>query len=55
MLTVIPGDAPNPEELAHGCRFETRCADRMELCTRREPTAVAVSEAHAVSCFKYGG
>ena len=55
MLTVIPGDAPNPEELAHGCRFETRCADRMEMCTRREPTAVAVSEAHAVSCFKYGG
>ena len=53
-LPVIPGDAPNPEELAHGCRFETRCADRMELCTRREPAAVAVSEAHAVSCFKYG-
>ena len=55
MLTVIPGDAPNPEELANGCRFETRCADRMELCTRREPAVVAVSEAHAVSCFKYGG
>jgi oligopeptide/dipeptide ABC transporter ATP-binding protein len=55
MLAVIPGDAPNPEELAPGCRFETRCADRMEMCTRREPTAVAVSEVHAVSCFKYGG
>ncbi len=54
-LQVIPGDAPNLEELANGCRFETRCADRMELCTQREPEAVAVSEAHAVSCFKYGG
>jgi peptide/nickel transport system ATP-binding protein len=54
-LPAIPGDAPNLETLANGCRFETRCADRMELCAQREPAEVAVSEAHAVSCFKYGG
>ena len=54
-LPVIPGEAPNLAALAHGCRFAARCADRMELCTKREPAAVAVSEAHAVACFKYGG
>ncbi len=53
-LPVIPGDAANLELFASGCRFETRCADRMEQCTKREPAAVVVSEAHAVSCFKFG-
>jgi oligopeptide/dipeptide ABC transporter ATP-binding protein len=53
-LPVIPGEAPNLA-LANGCRFAARCADRMELCTKREPAAVAVSETHAVACFKYGG
>jgi len=53
-LPVIPGEAPNLEVLATGCRFEARCADRMELCTRREPAVVNVGESHAVSCFKYG-
>ena len=54
-LPVIPGDAPNLEVLANGCPFEPRCADRMELCTTREPAAVTVNQAHTVSCFKYGG
>lgn len=53
-LRVIPGEAPNLVTLAKGCRFESRCPDRMDLCTQREPAAV-VSEAGAVSCFKYGG
>ena len=53
-LAVIPGEAPNPEMLENGCRFEARCADRMELCTKREPAVVNVSESHTVSCFKYG-
>lgn len=53
-LPVIPGEPPNLEVLPNACRFESRCADRMELCTKREPAAVTVSEAHAVSCFKYG-
>jgi oligopeptide/dipeptide ABC transporter ATP-binding protein len=54
-LPVIPGEAPNLAALANGCRFESRCTDRMDQCKQREPTMVAVSEAHAVSCFKYGG
>ena len=53
-LAVIAGEAPNFEMLANGCRFEARCADRMELCTKREPAAVNLGESHAVSCFKYG-
>jgi oligopeptide/dipeptide ABC transporter ATP-binding protein len=54
-LPVIPGEAPDLAALLNGCRFEPRCADRMNQCTQREPATVAVSEAHSVSCFKYGG
>jgi len=54
-LPVIPGEAPNLAVLESGCRFESRCADRMEQCKQREPRVMALSEAHAVSCFKYGG
>jgi peptide/nickel transport system ATP-binding protein len=54
-LQVIPGEAPSLVMLTRGCRFESRCTDKMDLCTQREPAAVVISEAHAVSCFKYGG
>jgi oligopeptide/dipeptide ABC transporter ATP-binding protein len=54
-LPVIPGETPDLAALVNGCRFESRCTDRLDQCTQREPTAVAVGEAHAVSCFKYGG
>src|SRR5216683_1881336 len=43
-LAVIPGETPNLEMLENGCRFEARCSDRMELCTKREPVVVSVSE-----------
>src|SRR4030088_3149314 len=55
MLPVIPGDAPNPALLAEGCRFEPRCADRLDDCKKREPAAVSPSGGHTVSCFKFGG
>jgi oligopeptide/dipeptide ABC transporter ATP-binding protein len=54
-LPVIPGEAPNLAALLNGCRFEARCADRMELCIKREPEVMAVSDVHTVLCFKYGG
>jgi peptide/nickel transport system ATP-binding protein len=55
MLTVIAGDSPNLAQLANGCRFEPRCTERMDICATREPAEVALSDGHAVSCFKYGG
>ena len=54
-LPVIPGEAPNLATLVNGCRFESRCTDRMDQCKQREPAAVAMNETHAVSCFKFGG
>jgi oligopeptide/dipeptide ABC transporter ATP-binding protein len=54
-LTVIPGEPPDLSRHSTGCQYEPRCAERMEICKSREPSAFAVSEAHRVSCFKFAG
>jgi|SRR5271170_319908 len=54
-LTVIPGESPNLQQFANGCRYEPRCADRMDVCTATEPAETTLSERHAVACFRYGG
>ena len=54
-LPVIAGEPPNLMRLLHGCRFEPRCAERMDVCNASEPAQIVAGEGHAVSCFKYGG
>ncbi len=53
-LPVISGDSPSLLSAGPACRFEPRCTERMGICAQQDPTAVALSEAHTVSCFKYG-
>lgn len=55
MLNIIPGEPPDLSRHSAGCQYEPRCAERMEICKSREPSAFAVSEAHRVSCFKFAG
>ncbi|HXJ06236.1 MAG TPA: ABC transporter ATP-binding protein [Candidatus Acidoferrum sp.] len=52
-LHVIAGDPPDLSLHARGCRFEPRCADRMEICKGDEPSSAAVGEQHNVACFKF--
>ena len=54
-LPLIPGELRRLAQLTGGCEFEPRCTERMDVCTRRAPALVPLSEAHDVSCFKYGG
>lgn len=54
-LPVIREDSPSAAACEGKCAFEGRCADRMEVCTLREPTAVTLTSAHKVTCFKYDG
>jgi peptide/nickel transport system ATP-binding protein len=54
-LTVIAGESPNLAQSGSGCRFEPRCKERMEICTKREPAEMPLSDTHVVACFKYGG
>jgi oligopeptide/dipeptide ABC transporter ATP-binding protein len=54
LLPVIKGAPPDLSHVASGCRFEPRCAERMEVCISREPQETMPESSHRVSCFKYG-
>jgi oligopeptide/dipeptide ABC transporter ATP-binding protein len=54
-LPAIAGDSPGLALFADTCRFASRCADRMEVCTTREPADVALEDGRSVACFRYGG
>ena len=53
-LAVISGESPGGNPESSGCVFEPRCAERVEVCAKREPEVVRVGNAHEVSCFKAG-
>ena len=54
-LHSIAGSPPDLARLPHGCPFEPRCPDKMEICTTREPEEVQAEDSRRVCCFKYGG
>jgi oligopeptide/dipeptide ABC transporter ATP-binding protein len=53
-LPAIAGESPDPTCLPHGCRFEPRCSERMEVCSLRYPGEFMPEASRPVSCFKYG-
>jgi peptide/nickel transport system ATP-binding protein len=54
-LPAIGGETAHAEFDALRCLFESRCAERMEMCTEREPEMVELPGAHGVSCFRHHG
>ncbi len=53
-LPAIEGESPDPACIPAGCRFEPRCSERMEVCSRRYPPAFIPEPSRPVNCFKYG-
>ena len=49
-LPAIPGNVPSILDLPAGCKFETRCAERLEKCARIEPELIESSPGHWVRC-----
>ena len=56
-LATIQGTVPSLVNLPVGCRFAPRCQARidnkLEICTREEPTLMPQSEGHKVRCWLY--
>lgn len=52
-LYAIPGESPRPGQDFPGCEFEPRCAERVDICGRRDPFPVFAGLNHSVSCFHY--
>ena len=51
---AIAGESARPDQIAAGCRFETRCPERMDICSRRYPQEFFPEPSRPVNCFKYG-
>ncbi|MCG8634014.1 MAG: ATP-binding cassette domain-containing protein [Desulfobacterales bacterium] len=51
---ILQGDVPSPINPPGGCRFHTRCPERMEICERVEPETRQFGPAHTAACHLYG-
>jgi oligopeptide/dipeptide ABC transporter ATP-binding protein len=52
---ILKGDVPSPIDPPAGCRFHTRCPDRMDICARQEPVMQRFSDRHTAACHLYAG
>jgi len=52
--TILEGDIPSPINIPPGCRFHTRCPEKIgNICHEVEPPPVKTSETHIVNCHLY--
>jgi oligopeptide/dipeptide ABC transporter ATP-binding protein len=49
----IPGEIPSPMNPPAGCRFNSRCSKRMDICAREEPHDVELGPGHRVYCHLF--
>ncbi|TGL54457.1 ABC transporter ATP-binding protein [Leptospira kemamanensis] len=54
-LITIDGIVPSPKSYPSGCRFHTRCKEKLEICHTKVPKPTKVTESQIVECFLYGG
>lgn len=50
---LLTGEVPSGFNLPAGCRFNTRCWRRMDVCTQLEPPLREVRPGHCVACHLY--
>jgi peptide/nickel transport system ATP-binding protein len=50
---VLEGSIPSPVDPPSGCKFHTRCAQRMDLCSCIEPQWRETEPGHYVACHLY--
>jgi peptide/nickel transport system ATP-binding protein len=50
---ISTGDMPSPLNVPSGCSFHPRCAEKMDVCTRIDPSIVKTEEGHTVRCHLF--
>lgn len=50
---LLEGDVPSPIDPPSGCRFHTRCPQKMEICSKKEPCFSDMGDGHVVACHLY--
>lgn len=51
--TVLRGSLPSPADPPSGCKFHTRCPNRMDICPAEEPIWKEVEPGHFCACHLY--
>jgi len=50
---ILAGDIPSPSRPPAGCVFNTRCPEKMEICTREKPVWQAIEKDHFTACHLF--
>ncbi|MBA3010765.1 MAG: ATP-binding cassette domain-containing protein [Proteobacteria bacterium] len=50
---ILKGDVPSPIDPPSGCRFHTRCPQKMVLCETQEPEMKQFGSGHSAACHLY--
>jgi len=50
---ILKGDVPSPINPPSGCRFHTRCPEKMDICVREEPPFKELDDGHWTACHLY--
>ena len=50
---TLEGEIPSALDVPSGCRFASRCQEKMDMCEREAPSLVEVRSGHYVRCFLY--
>ncbi len=50
---VLAGDVPSPINPPEGCRFHTRCPERMAICDKAIPEMIDFGNGHTAACHLY--
>ncbi|HSY51777.1 MAG TPA: ABC transporter ATP-binding protein [Thermoanaerobaculia bacterium] len=53
-LATIKGMVPPITDLPHGCKFNPRCPDVMDICLGNEPARMVVGPGHEARCYLHG-
>jgi oligopeptide/dipeptide ABC transporter ATP-binding protein len=50
---ILRGDVPSPIDPPSGCRFHTRCPERMDICDQTVPEMIDFGNGHQAACHLY--
>jgi len=50
---ILKGDVPSPINPPSGCRFHTRCPERMDICDKTVPEMIDFGNGHQAACHLY--
>ena len=53
--TILEGDLPSPANPPVGCKFNTRCPECMDICTKEQPALRILKNGHKIACHLYDG